>query len=296
MLNSGDIVELNLGIPSGREAGLRRPAVVATAQRLLDASPSVIQVVPLTTTLRGFGSEVLLEPDDANGLNRTSAAQCQHIRAVSVGRVEQVLGNVGRASPHPDPRGARPHPRHALLRARKPHAALRGPLGPPSETSPGWSSCWSCRRPSAGFPADTASPQALATSPAPSGPLSLSSHCPLPDPSRRVRGSRGRQKRSQEVRGAPVGSSLQLSSLSRRSGETAVLSSMQNQRCRCRASTEILILAMQRTADEWRRLIEGSGTELDRQRRWAGSFGVVGAAQPPLARSHAACGRILVLS
>ena len=96
MLNSGDIVELNLGIPSGREAGLRRPAVVATAQRLLDASPSVIQVVPLTTTLRGFGSEVLLEPDDANGLNRTSAAQCQHIRAVSVGRVEQVLGNVGR--------------------------------------------------------------------------------------------------------------------------------------------------------------------------------------------------------
>lgn len=98
MLNSGDIVELNLGIPSGREAGLRRPAVVATAQRLLHASPSVIQVVPLTTTVRGFGSEVLLEPDDANGLDRPSAAQCQHIRAVSVGRVERVLGNVGRVT------------------------------------------------------------------------------------------------------------------------------------------------------------------------------------------------------
>jgi mRNA interferase MazF len=98
MLNSGDIVELHLGIPSGREAGLRRLAVVVTAQRLLDASPSVIQVVPLTTTVRGFGSEVLLEPDDANGLGRTSAAQCQHIRAVSVGRVERVLGNVGRVA------------------------------------------------------------------------------------------------------------------------------------------------------------------------------------------------------
>jgi len=98
MLNSGDIVELDLGIPSGREAGLRRPAVVATAQRLLDASPSVIQVVPLTTTVRGFGSEVPLEPDDANGLDRPSAAQCQHIRAVSVGRVERVLGNVGRVA------------------------------------------------------------------------------------------------------------------------------------------------------------------------------------------------------
>jgi len=94
MLNSGDIVELDLGIPSGREAGLRRPAVVATAQRLLDASPSVIQVVPLTTTLRGCGSEVLL-PDGSNGLDRAMAAQCQHVRAVSVGRIDGEIGNVG---------------------------------------------------------------------------------------------------------------------------------------------------------------------------------------------------------
>jgi mRNA interferase MazF len=95
MLNSGDVVELDLGIPSGREAGFRHPAVVITAQRILDASPSVIQVVPLTTTLRGFGSEVTIEPSEANGLERLTAAQCQHIRAVSMDRVERVTGNVG---------------------------------------------------------------------------------------------------------------------------------------------------------------------------------------------------------
>jgi mRNA interferase MazF len=95
MLNSGDIVELDLGIPSGREAGLRRPAVVATAQRILEASPSIVQVVPLTTTVRGFGSEILVEPDGSNGLDRATAAQCQHVRAVSVGRIDRVLGNVG---------------------------------------------------------------------------------------------------------------------------------------------------------------------------------------------------------
>ncbi|MCU0281909.1 MAG: type II toxin-antitoxin system PemK/MazF family toxin [Acidimicrobiia bacterium] len=95
MLNSGDIVELDLGLPSGREAGLRRPAVVATAQRILDGSPSVVQVVPLTTTMRGFGSEILVEPDGSNGLDRATAAQCQHVRAVSVGRIDRVLGNVG---------------------------------------------------------------------------------------------------------------------------------------------------------------------------------------------------------
>ncbi|MBM3695640.1 MAG: type II toxin-antitoxin system PemK/MazF family toxin [Actinobacteria bacterium] len=95
MLNSGDVVELDLGLPLGREAGLRRPAVVTTAQRILEASPSVIQVVPLTTTIRGFGSEILIEPDQSNGLERPAAAQCQHVRAVSAGRVDRVLGNVG---------------------------------------------------------------------------------------------------------------------------------------------------------------------------------------------------------
>lgn len=95
MLNSGDLVDLDLGMPEGREAGFRHPAVVITAQRILDAEPSVIQVVPLTTTLRGFGSEVSIPPDPANGLDDVSAAQCQHIRAVSTVRVGSVRGNVG---------------------------------------------------------------------------------------------------------------------------------------------------------------------------------------------------------
>lgn len=95
MLTSGDVVDLNLGSPEGREAGFRHPAVVVTAQRILDAEPSVIQIVPLTSTIRTFGSEVGVEPDESNGLQQVSAAQCQHIRAVSTGRVEQVRGNVG---------------------------------------------------------------------------------------------------------------------------------------------------------------------------------------------------------
>lgn len=95
MLTSGDVVGLDLGTPSGREAGFRHPAVVVTAQRILDATPSVLHVVPLTSTERGFGSEVLIEPDERNGLGHHSVAQCQHIRAVSADRVEDVVGNVG---------------------------------------------------------------------------------------------------------------------------------------------------------------------------------------------------------
>ncbi len=95
MLTSGDVVYLDLGAPTGREAGFRHPAVLVTAQRVLDASPSVVQVVPLTSTMRGFASDVELEPDPANGLEKASAAQCQHVRAVAATRIEDVHGNVG---------------------------------------------------------------------------------------------------------------------------------------------------------------------------------------------------------
>lgn len=95
MLTSGDVVTLDLGVPEGSEAGLHRPAVVVTAGRVLRHDPRVVQVVPLTTRLRGHASEVGIEPDSSNGLTAPSAAQCQHVRAVATSRVEESVGNVG---------------------------------------------------------------------------------------------------------------------------------------------------------------------------------------------------------
>lgn len=95
MPTSGDVVDLELGSPEGREAGFRHPAVLVTAQRILERAPTVIHVVPLTTTRRRFHSEVLIEPDPTNGLDRVSAAQCQHLRAVSPTRILATRGNVG---------------------------------------------------------------------------------------------------------------------------------------------------------------------------------------------------------
>lgn len=95
---SGDVVDLDLGLPKGREAGFRFTAVVVTAQRILNADPSVIYVVPLTSTIREFDSEITIESDDHNGLTVTSAAQCQHLRAVSTRRIASTWGNVGVAT------------------------------------------------------------------------------------------------------------------------------------------------------------------------------------------------------
>lgn len=95
MLTPGDVVQLDLGVPIGSEAGLRRPAVVVTAQRVLRGGPNVIQVVPLTSALRRSSVEVSISPDEQNGLADVSAAQCQHVRSIATSRVQQNLGNVG---------------------------------------------------------------------------------------------------------------------------------------------------------------------------------------------------------
>jgi len=71
--------------------------VVLTAQRILDAEPTVLQIVPLTSTNRGFATEVEVPVDATNGLDQDSLAQCQHIKAVSSARVLARRGNIGPA-------------------------------------------------------------------------------------------------------------------------------------------------------------------------------------------------------
>lgn len=95
MLTQGDVVALDLGMPSGSEAGLRRPAIIVTAQRVLRGGPSVVQVVPLTRTIRQSSTEVIIDPDEDNGLEKPSSAQCQHVRSVATTRIHERTGNVG---------------------------------------------------------------------------------------------------------------------------------------------------------------------------------------------------------
>ncbi|MCQ3808214.1 MAG: type II toxin-antitoxin system PemK/MazF family toxin [Acidimicrobiia bacterium] len=97
MLTSGDVVLIDLGTPAGHEAGFRHPAVVVAAQRVIDGGTSVVQVVPLSSRVWGFASEVEVDADPSNGLDLRSAAQCQHVRAVVTARIADRLGNVGAA-------------------------------------------------------------------------------------------------------------------------------------------------------------------------------------------------------
>lgn len=94
MLTSGDIVLLDFGVPTGHEAGFPRPAVIVTAATILKRRPSVVQVVPLTSTNRGYDSEIRVAAASGSGLTQDSVAQCQHIRSVSAARLTDPVGAV----------------------------------------------------------------------------------------------------------------------------------------------------------------------------------------------------------
>lgn len=74
----------------------RRPAIVVIARRVLRGEPNVVQVVPLTRTIRQSSTEVIIDPDEGNQLAAPSSAQCQHVRSVATVRVHGRTGRVGR--------------------------------------------------------------------------------------------------------------------------------------------------------------------------------------------------------
>ncbi|MEJ7796177.1 MAG: type II toxin-antitoxin system PemK/MazF family toxin [Nocardioides sp.] len=94
MLTSGEIVLLDLGVPQGHEAGFSRPTVVVTANDVLAEEAPIVHVVPLTSTIRHYTAEVLIDADGTNGLDADSAAQCQHIRSVAASRLGPTTGSI----------------------------------------------------------------------------------------------------------------------------------------------------------------------------------------------------------
>ena len=94
-MNFGDVVMVDFGIPLGSETGFRRPGVVVTADAFLRFRPSTVFVVPLTFTRRAHPSHVEIAPDSTNGLQQTSWALVEQLRAVAVERCGTPTCSVG---------------------------------------------------------------------------------------------------------------------------------------------------------------------------------------------------------
>lgn len=99
-MNTGDIVEVDFGMPVGSEAGFRRPGIVVTADAFLRLRPTTVFLVPLTSTRRTFPSHIEIEADRTNALQVTSYAPVEQLRAISVGRCGPPTGSVGQTVVH----------------------------------------------------------------------------------------------------------------------------------------------------------------------------------------------------
>lgn len=95
-MHAGELIEVDFGVPAGSEPGFTRPAIVITAEAVLEARPRTLHVVPITGNVaRPLPTEIPIEVDS---LARPSAAQCHLCTVISVDRIKaEDLGNVGSA-------------------------------------------------------------------------------------------------------------------------------------------------------------------------------------------------------
>jgi mRNA interferase MazF len=87
----GDVIVVDLGEPVGHEAGLSRPALVVSHDRL--AQVGLITVLPVTRTRLGWPSHIEVEPADS-GLRETSYVQTEQIRTISTERVIRIVSRL----------------------------------------------------------------------------------------------------------------------------------------------------------------------------------------------------------
>jgi mRNA interferase MazF len=92
-LKQGEIWNLYLDPVSGREQGGRRPAIIISGN-LLNRYLEVVIVCPLTTSIKNYKGNLILEPDKTNGLQKKSEILTFHVRSVSKNRLNKKLGSI----------------------------------------------------------------------------------------------------------------------------------------------------------------------------------------------------------
>ena len=86
-MNRGDVWLYTFKAPDKR-----RPVLVLTRQEVIGLLETVT-VAPITSTIHGAPSEVVLGPDE--GLKHTCAANMDHVQTVSQRQLHRFVGRVG---------------------------------------------------------------------------------------------------------------------------------------------------------------------------------------------------------
>lgn len=98
-MRSGDIAIVDFGVPVGSTPALVRPAIVITAQPTLDEFTQTFHVVPVTSTIRRWPTDVPVERGHAQCHLVTTIDQVQlveltdeHVGAVALAQIREIVG------------------------------------------------------------------------------------------------------------------------------------------------------------------------------------------------------------
>jgi len=92
-MKQGEIWEMYFDPTRGSEHSGRRPALVISGN-LLNEHLNVVIVLPLTTRIKNFKGNLVLQPNNANGLQAESEVLLFHIRSVSKDLLKKKIGYV----------------------------------------------------------------------------------------------------------------------------------------------------------------------------------------------------------
>ena len=92
-MRQGEIWEMYFDPTEGREQSGRRPALILSGN-LLNTHLDVVIVCPLTTKVKNYKGNVVLEPTKENGITKRSEILLFHIRSVAKSRLKKRLGVV----------------------------------------------------------------------------------------------------------------------------------------------------------------------------------------------------------
>jgi mRNA interferase MazF len=92
-MKQGEIWELYLNPTKGSEQNGRRPAVIISGN-MLNKYLEVVIVCPLTTSVKNYKGNLILKPNETNGLAKTSEVLTFHVRSVSKTRLDKKVGQI----------------------------------------------------------------------------------------------------------------------------------------------------------------------------------------------------------
>jgi len=94
-MKQGEIWYASLDPIRGSEQGGYRPMVILSGNLLNEFLPIVI-CCPLTTKIKNYKGNIVLEPDEMNNLSESSEILTFHIRSISKERLQKKIGIISK--------------------------------------------------------------------------------------------------------------------------------------------------------------------------------------------------------